>query len=76
MCSLEEDRHGMNRSLQAPADLEDGDADKLEIVRGDIVRGDGDDMVLINGDGLPSPVLRRSDVSDIPAGRLIPLFLL
>lgn len=66
----------MNRSLQAPADLDDGDDDKLEIVLGDIVRGDEDDRVLIRGEGDPAPVLRRRDVSDIPAGRLIPLFLL
>lgn len=74
--SLEEDRHGMNRSLQAPADLDDGDDVKLDMVRGDIIRGDGDDRALMRGDGDPAPVLRRRDVSDIPAGRLIPLFLL
>lgn len=66
----------MNRSLQAPADLDDGDDVKLDMVRGDIIRGDGDDRALMRGDGDPAPVLRRRDVSDIPAGRLIPLFLL
>lgn len=46
------------------------------MVRGDIVLGDGEDIVLIKGEGDPTPVFNRRDVSDMPAGRFIPLFRL
>lgn len=75
--SLEDDLHGINRSLQTPPfDFDEGEADKFDIVLGDIFRGEGDDKVLMIGDGDPAPVFKRRDVSDMPAGRLIPLFLL
>lgn len=75
VCSLDDDLHGINLSLQVP-DF-DGD-DKLEIVLGDIVRGEAKKLealrIGVEGEeGLK--FCKRSDDSDIVDGRLIPLFL-
>lgn len=66
VCSLDDDLHGMNLSLH----MEDFDfegEDKFDIVRGDpkfdAARKE------------PEKVSRRSDVWDIPGGRLSPVFL-
>lgn len=78
MWSLDDDRHGMNRSLQLP-DFDEGDEDKFEMVRGDIDLGEkrlgaaprrGED------DAAGEDVSRRREVSDMVDGRLIPLFRL
>ena len=65
VCSLDDDLHGMNLSLQ----LEDfeGDADKFDMVR-------GDPKLVTARKVEPEKVSRRSDVSDIPAGRFNPVF--
>lgn len=64
MCSLDDDLQGMNLSLHVE-DFE-GD-DKFDIVRGDPRFGTARKE--------SEKVSRRSDVSDIPAGRLSPGFL-
>lgn len=61
----------MKRSLMAPGDFE-GDEARFEMVRGDMVRGEaraGECRIGVEGS-------RRREVSDMPAGRLIPLFRL
>lgn len=52
--------------------------DKFEIVRGDIVRGEANklDTFRIGVEGEAEKFSRRNEVSDIEAGRFIPLFLL
>lgn len=78
VCSLDEDLQGMNLSLQV-ADLDDGDDDRFDIVRGDLLDiGDPKLLVLdrsfeLGGEEKASS---RRVVSDIVGGRLIPLFLL
>lgn len=73
VCSLDEERQGMNLSLQADVDFDgDEDADRFEIVLGDIDFS-GDESLI--GE-VEDSVWRRRDVSDIDAGRLRPLFLL
>lgn len=74
VCSLDEERQGMNLSLQADEDLDgDEDADRFEIVLGDI---DFSGEASLIGEEAEESVWRRRDVSDIDAGRLSPLFLL
>lgn len=76
VCSLEEDLQGMNLSLQL-ADLEDGDDDRFDIVRGDLFDiGDEAKLVVRFDLGGEEKASRRREVSDIVDGRLIPLFLL
>lgn len=73
VCSLDEERQGMNLSLQADVDLDgDEDADRFEIVLGDIDFS-GDDSLIGEAE---DRVWSRRDVSDIEDGRLRPLFLL
>lgn len=73
MCSLDEERQGMNLSLQADEDFDgDEDAERFEIVLGDI---DFSGEASLIGE-TEERVWRRRDVSDIDAGRLSPLFLL
>lgn len=74
VCSRDDDRQGMNLSLQLEADLDgDEDADRFEIVLGDIdLRGDGSGFT----DGGEEKVWRRKEAPDIDAGRFMPLFLL
>lgn len=82
--SLDDDRHGMNLSLQLLPDLDDGDDDeRFEIVRGDMDRGEKR-LLLPRRSGeeddnvaeLEAVVWRRREVSDMVEGRLIPLFRL
>lgn len=65
VCSLEEDLHGMNRSLQAEFDFE-GDV-RLEMER----REEGELRVEMED---AAAVSSRSEVPDIPAGRFKPDF--
>lgn len=77
MCNLEEDLHGMNLSLQL-VDLDDGDDDRFDIVRGDLFDiGDDAKLVVVRFVlGGEENVSSRREVSDMVDGRLIPLFLL
>lgn len=78
MCSLEDDLHGMNLSLHAATDFDgDEDDDKFDIVLGDI-DFKGDDKLKDDGPlfGEEEKLSRRKEVSDIEAGRLMPLFRL
>lgn len=76
MCSLDEDLQGMNLSLQV-ADLDEGDDDRLDMVRGDLLDiGDDAKLVVRFELGGEENVSSRREVSDIVDGRLIPLFLL
>lgn len=78
MCSLDEDLQGMNLSLQV-ADLDDGDDDRLDIVRGDLLDiGDDNAKLAVRFElgGGEEKASSRREVSDIVDGRLIPLFLL
>lgn len=65
----------MNLSLQV-TDF-DGE-ERFDIVLGDIVRGEAAFWVALNEGGVEEGEKgsRRSEVSDIPAGRFMPLFLL
>lgn len=73
MCSRDEERQGMNLSLQADVDFDgEDDADRFEIVLGDI---DFSGEASFTGEA-EERVWSRNDVSDIDAGRLRPLFLL
>lgn len=76
VCSLDDDLHGMNLSLHVEDFDFEGD-DKFDIVRGDpkfdiVFRGDPKFDIARED---PVKVSRRSDVSDIPAGRFSPVFL-
>lgn len=77
VCNLEEDLHGMNLSLQL-VDLDDGDDDRFDIVRGDLFDiGDDAKLVVVRFVlGGEENVSSRREVSDMVDGRLIPLFLL
>lgn len=76
MCSLDEDLQGMNLSLQL-ADLDDGDDDRFDIVRGDLLDIGDDAKLVVRFDlGGEEKASSRREVSDIVDGRLIPLFLL
>lgn len=76
VCSLDEDLQGMNLSLQV-ADLDEGDDDRLDMVRGDLLDiGDDAKLVVRFELGGEENVSSRREVSDIVDGRLIPLFLL
>ena len=68
VCSLEEDLHGMNRSLQAEFDFE-GDV-RLEMER----REEGELRVEMEGrkEEDAGAVSRRSEVPDMPAGSFKP----
>ena len=68
MCSLEEDLHGINLSLQVDDFDDDGEV-KLDIIR-------GEDIEIERKEEEPDKVSSRSEVSFIPAGRFRPLFLL
>lgn len=72
MCSLDEDLHGMNLSLQI-VDFDDDGELKLDIIRGeDIEIERREEEQGEEGEEVSS----RSEVSFIPAGRFKPLFLL
>lgn len=73
VCSLDDDLQGINLSLQLP-DFDDGD-ERFDMVLGDLVLGDGKFNADLTGEP-DDKVCRRRVVSDIEAGRLIPLFLL
>lgn len=73
MCSLDDDLQGINLSLQL-VDFDEGE-ERLDIVLGDIVIGDGKFDTDLAGEADEKASSRR-EVSDIVAGRLIPLFLL
>ena len=69
MCSLEEDLHGINLSLQVDDFDDDGEL-KLDIIRGEDIE------IERKEEEEPEKVSSRSEVSFIPEGRFRPLFLL
>lgn len=73
VCSLDDDLQGINLSLHLP-DFDEGD-ERFDMVLGDLVLGEGKFDTDLTGEP-DDKVCRRRVVSDIEAGRLIPLFLL